>query len=198
MSRPSSSTGPAQALAGPSGTRGGRLSPTGPSSPPKKARPDDDIEVLELSSGDSDTDDPVAARIRAADEARKAQRRERYFAVRNAVPSADPKLVMQLFEDPAYGGDPDRIASQLFEMMGAEKKGAGREEEEEVDQLASDEDDGGQQQAGNGSDGTETGDAGPSKKEVMEQASYWLDVQKRKAPEATYRKAAYVVAPLFQ
>lgn len=80
-----------------------------------KAKPfgADKVEVVELSSGSED--EAVVAKRQAEEEARKEQRRERYLAVRNAVPDVDPRVVMSMFTDPSYGGNPDLIVGTLLE-----------------------------------------------------------------------------------
>ncbi|POY72422.1 hypothetical protein BMF94_4248 [Rhodotorula taiwanensis] len=107
-----SSTEPSSVSPEPGPSKNRALDKTGNGS---KAKPfgADKVEVMELSSGSED--EAVVAKRQAEEESRKEQRRERYLAVRNAVPEVDPRVVMSMFTDPSYGGNPDLIVGTLLE-----------------------------------------------------------------------------------
>ncbi|GAA5869071.1 hypothetical protein JCM3774_002466 [Rhodotorula dairenensis] len=100
----------------------GRASPShSPAAGPSKPKPKPEQKqalpaslTIELSSG-SDNDDDRAAPLAQAEQSRLAKRFEDRNLVRAAIPDVDPLVILDLFKDPTYRGDPNLIAEAILE-----------------------------------------------------------------------------------
>ncbi|GAA5976060.1 hypothetical protein JCM10908_005372 [Rhodotorula pacifica] len=92
-----------------------RASPAGSPAPtPGPSKPRSKAIAIELSSG-SDNDEDRAARLAQAEQARKTKIIADRNRVRAAIPDVDARVILEMFQDPQYGGDPDLIALAILE-----------------------------------------------------------------------------------